>query len=103
MVMRNKSLLAGVQGNHRLSRLRDPGRPHLPLPTPPTMPRRQSARSHLHSPGDTLGSLPGGGQLSWHLGGPERPSRAKAEDVGCAGRGRGRPGGGSALNGPSTP
>lgn len=55
MVMRNKSPLAGVQRNHRLPRLRDPGRSHLPLPTPPTVPRRQSARSRLHSPGDTLG------------------------------------------------
>lgn len=76
-------------GQSQPTRLRDPGRSHLPLPT--SAPPCCSVR--VPTPTSTLlatlwASYPGG-QPSWHLGVPGRPRRAKGEDVGGAGRAEG--------------
>ena len=95
--MKNKSSLAGVQGNR--SR---PGSGILADPTClcPPVPH------HAAVPGCPLplphswqypGPATPGGQPSWHLGVPGRPRRAKGEDVGGAGRGRGGAGGGPSF------
>ena len=87
--MKNKSSLAGIQGNHNRPGsgiLSDPtclcppvphhaAAPGCPLPLP---------HSWQHS-----GHPTPGGQPSWHLGVPGRPRRAKGEDVGGAGRAEG--------------
>lgn len=84
-------------GQSQPTRLRDPGRSYLPLPT--RAPPRCGAR--VPTPTSTLLAIPWAcyprGQPSWHLGVPGRPRRAKGEDVGGAGRGRGGAGGGPSF------
>lgn len=88
-------------GQSQPTRLRDPGRSHLPLPT--RTPPHCGAR--VPTPTSTLLATPWDsapeGQPSWHLGVPGRPRRAKGEDVGGAGRGRGGTGGVRAFRRPS--
>lgn len=87
--MKNKSCLADIQGKHRLPRIRDPGRSHLPLLT--RTPSGPGAK--VPAPTSILLAMPWACYPEGAAILAPGSSREDEKDVGCAGR-DGRWGGG---------